>query len=79
MGNWFVPLSLVLAWMFFLPVGIMFIFSGFMHTVLAKSTVQSIGWMSNRFQKEVGFVSWGMGPVVLERQYWRLSHAKTCN
>jgi hypothetical protein len=86
MGILFVPLSLVLswvfallnwatpwgaadptfsenalAWMFFLPVGIMFIISGFMHTVLAKSTAESIGWVSNGFQKEIGFASWGIG------------------
>jgi hypothetical protein len=86
MGIWFVPLTLVLAWvftllnwttpwgtadptfsenalawMFFLPAGIMFITSGFMHTVLAKSTAKSIGWVTNGFQKEIGFVSWGLG------------------
>jgi len=68
MGVWFVPLTLVLgwlfailnwatpwgatdptfsenalAWLFFLPGGIMFITSGFMHTVLAKSTAKNIG------------------------------------
>jgi hypothetical protein len=47
--------------MFFLPAGIMFITSGFMHTVLAKSTAKSIGWVTNGFQKEIGFVSWGLG------------------
>jgi hypothetical protein len=50
-----------LAWMFFLPAGIMFITSGFMHTFLAKSTAKNIGWVSNGFQKEIGFVSWGLG------------------
>lgn len=86
MGIWFVPLTLVLAWvfallnwatpwtasdltfsenamawMFFLPAGIMFITSGFMHTFLAKSTAKNIGWVTNGFQKEIGFVSWGLG------------------
>ena len=65
MGIWFVPLSLALAWMFFLPVGIIFIFSGFIYTVLANSTAQSLGWMSNGFQKEIGFVSWGIGAAGL--------------
>jgi hypothetical protein len=79
MEIWFVPLSLALAWIFFLPVGTLLIFSGFIHTVLTKSTAQSIGWMSNGFQKEIGFVSWGMSPVVLEWQHWSLGDAKTCN
>ncbi|MDE0974523.1 MAG: hypothetical protein OSA11_05440 [Candidatus Nanopelagicales bacterium] len=65
MGICFVPLSLALAWMFFLPVGIIFIFSGFIYTVFANSTAQSLGWMSNGFQKEIGFVSWGIGAAGL--------------
>ena len=65
MGIWFVSLSLALAWMFFLPVGIMSIFSGFIHTVFSKSTAQSLGWMSNGFQKEIRFVSWGIGAAGL--------------
>jgi hypothetical protein len=65
MGIWFVSLSLALAWIFFLPVGIMFIFSGFIHTVLFKSTAQSLGWMFNGFQKETRFVSWGIGAACL--------------
>lgn len=45
--------------------GIIFIFSGFIYTVFANSTAQSLGWMSNGFQKEIGFVSWGIGAAGL--------------
>ena len=45
--------------------GIIFIFSGFIYTVLVNSTAQSLGWMSNGFQKEIGFVSWGIGAAGL--------------
>jgi len=48
-------------WMLFLPAGIQFIVSGFMHTVFAKSTAEGIGWKTNGFQYELGFVSWGLG------------------
>jgi hypothetical protein len=48
-------------WMLFLPVGIQFIVSGFMHTVFAKSTAKNIGWVTNGFQHEIGFVCWGIG------------------
>ncbi len=48
-------------WMLFLPVGIQFIVSGFMHTVFAKSTAKNIGWVTNGFQYEIGFVCWGIG------------------
>ena len=48
-------------WMLFLPVGIQFIVSGFMHTVFAKSTAKGIGWETNGFQYEIGFVCWGLG------------------
>lgn len=48
-------------WMMFMAVGIMFLVSGTMHTAFAKSTAESIGWKTNGFQYEIGFVSWGLG------------------
>jgi len=48
-------------WMLFLPAGLQFIVSGFMHTVFAKSTAEGIGWKTNGFQYELGFASWGLG------------------
>jgi len=48
-------------WMLFLPGGIMFLVSGVMHTVFAKSTAKNIGWQTNGFQYEIGFVSLGLG------------------
>ena len=48
-------------WMLTVPVGPMFLVSGFMHTVLAKSTARNIGWQTNGFQYELGFVSYGIG------------------
>jgi hypothetical protein len=39
----------------------MFLASGVMHTVFAKSTAKSIGWQTNGFQYEIGFVSLGLG------------------
>lgn len=48
-------------WMMSVPIGAMFIVSGFMHTVLAKKTAENIGWKTNGFQYEVGFVSFGIG------------------
>lgn len=48
-------------WMLFLPGGIMFIVSAFMHTVLARKTAAQIGWKTNGFQYEIGFVSLGLG------------------
>lgn len=48
-------------WMLFLPAGLQFIVSGFMHTVFAKSTAAGIGWKTNGFQYELGFASWGLG------------------
>jgi hypothetical protein len=32
-----------------------------MHTVFAKSTAKRIGWQTNGFQYEIGFVSLGLG------------------
>jgi len=48
-------------WMLFLPGGIMFLVSALMHTVLAKRTAAQIGWTTNGFQYEIGFVSLGLG------------------
>ncbi len=50
-----------MSWMLSLPVGAMFIVSGFMHTVFAKKTAANIGWQTNGFQYEIGFGSFGMG------------------
>ena len=51
----------VIRWMLTLPMGAMFIVSGIMHTVFAKSTAENIGWKSSPFQYELGFVSLGLG------------------
>lgn len=48
-------------WMMYVPVGGMFLVSGVMHTVFAKSTAKNIGWTTNGFQYELGFVSFGIG------------------
>ena len=48
-------------WMLYLPAGFMFIVSGVMHTRFAKSTAAMIGWQTNGFQYELGFVSFGLG------------------
>ncbi len=48
-------------WMMFLPIGIQFLVSAFMHTVLAKKTAAMIGWHTNGFQYEIGFASLGIG------------------
>lgn len=50
-----------LHWMFYIPAGWMFVVSGIMHTVFAKSTAKNIGWKTNGFQYEIGFVSLGLG------------------
>lgn len=50
-----------LAWMFYIPAGFMFLASGVMHTFLAKQTAKNIGWQTNGFQYEIGFVSYGLG------------------
>lgn len=50
-----------LHWMFYIPAGWMFIASGIMHTVFAKNTAKNIGWKTNGFQYEIGFVSLGLG------------------
>jgi hypothetical protein len=48
-------------WMLYLPAGWMFIVSGVMHTRFAKTTAAMIGWQTNGFQYELGFVSFGLG------------------
>ncbi len=50
-----------LRWMLYLPAGWMFLVSGLMHTKWAKSTAAMIGWETNGFQYELGFVSFGAG------------------
>lgn len=53
-----------LRWMFFFS-GIIFLVSSFMHSVLAKKTAESIGWVTNGFQYEIAFVSLGLGLACL--------------
>ena len=48
-------------WMLYLPAGWMFMVSAVMHTVFAKKTARLIGWQTNGFQYELGFVSLGLG------------------
>jgi len=48
-------------WMLYLPAGWMFMVSGLMHTKYAKRTAELIGWQTNGFQYELGFVSFGLG------------------
>jgi hypothetical protein len=50
-----------LRWMLYLPAGWMFVVSGFMHTKWARKTAALIGWQTNGFQYELGFVSFGLG------------------
>lgn len=50
-----------LRWMLYLPAGWMFLVSGVMHTRFAKRTAAMIGWQTNGFQYELGFVSFGLG------------------
>lgn len=50
-----------LRWMLYLPAGWMFLVSGLMHTKYAKKTAELIGWQTNGFQYELGFVSFGLG------------------
>jgi Family of unknown function (DUF6790) len=50
-----------LRWMLYLPAGWMFIISGLMHTKYAQKTAALIGWQTNGFQYELGFVSFGLG------------------
>ncbi len=50
-----------LRWMLYLPAGYMFLVSGLMHTKFAEKTAAMIGWKTNGFQYELGFVSFGLG------------------
>jgi hypothetical protein len=50
-----------LRWMLYLPAGWMFLVSGLMHTKFARTTAELIGWQTNGFQYELGFVSFGLG------------------
>lgn len=59
----------LLHWMFYLPAGWMFLVSGIMHTVFAKSTAKNIGWKTNGFQYELGFVSLGLGAAGILAAY----------
>ena len=63
-----------LRWMFFFS-GIIFLVSSVMHSVLAKKTAASIGWVTNGFQYEIAFVSLGLGLACLyagsnEKEAW---------
>jgi hypothetical protein len=51
----------LMRWLLFLPGGFMFLASAVMHTVFAKKTAEGIGWQTNGFQYEIGFVSLGLG------------------
>jgi len=53
-----------LRWMLFFT-GIIFLVSSVMHTILARKTAASIGWTTNGFQYEIGFVSLGLGLACL--------------
>lgn len=52
---------LTLHWLLLIPYGLMFVMSGFMHTVARKMTAANIGWESSPFQIELGYVCYGMG------------------
>ena len=49
-----------LRWMLYMA-GWFFLSSSVMHTIFAKKMAESIGWVSNGFQLEIGFVSLGLG------------------
>ncbi len=65
----------VLHWTLWLPVGIAFLVSGVMHTVFAKRTSKMIGWQTNGFQYEIGFVSLGLGIAGVWSTYMSSSDA----
>ena len=52
---------LAILWLLYLPMGWMFLASGVMHTIFAKSTAKNIGWETSPFQHELGFVCFGLG------------------
>ncbi|MCB0918495.1 MAG: hypothetical protein KDC39_07990 [Actinobacteria bacterium] len=62
-----------LRWLFTIPAGYMFVASGIMHTVFAKSTAKNIGWQTNGFQYELGFVSLGIGAAGIVAAYYDFS------
>jgi hypothetical protein len=64
-------------WMLLLPGKVMFIVSGVMHTLFAKSTANNIGWKTNGFQYEVGFVSLGIGIAGIFAAYLNTSAGTT--
>jgi hypothetical protein len=71
-GGWEVE---AVRWILFLPLGWTMVVSGFMHTVLARSTAARIGWATSPFQYEVGFCSFGLGTAgivsaFLGREAW---------
>ena len=47
-------------WLLYMA-GFVFVVSFFMHSVFAKKTAASIGWVTNGFQYELSFVSLGLG------------------
>ena len=49
-----------LRWMLYMA-GWVFLASSFMHTIFAKKMAEWIGWVTNGFQYEIGFVSLGLG------------------
>ena len=53
-----------LRWMLYMA-GWVFIASSVMHTIFAKKMADSIGWVSNGFQLEIGFVCLGLGLACL--------------
>ena len=62
-------------WMMLMPAGFLMVASGLMHTVFARSTASNIGWTTNGFQYELGFVSLGLGAAgitatFLDRSAW---------
>lgn len=52
--------------------GIVLLVSAGMHSVLAKSTAKSIGWVTNGFQYELSFFSFGAGLGALYAVYHSL-------
>ncbi len=57
-----------LRWLLFFA-GVVFIFSSVMHSVFAKRTAASIGWQTNGFEREIAFVSLGLGAASLYAVY----------
>jgi hypothetical protein len=51
----------LLLWNLVFGVGFFGLFNFVGHAILSKKVAQSIGWVSNGFQKELGYVSLGIG------------------